>query len=113
MALETGKCYDSLPVIIVHKQDKESFNTSLKEDEPNYFLEPFSHRLSSMARETPCGERFFSRYKDIFDRWYAVTPDFVSSETPDILDIDKMNMKSVMDTDFSQGGIYTSEQVDS
>ena len=116
MALETGKCYDALPVRIMRKHDQVSINPSLEEGEPKHFLEPLSHRLSSMARETPCVERFFSRYKDIFDRWYAITPQFVSSESPDILDFEKISYKNLMeddDTDFSQGGIYTSEQVDS
>ena len=82
---------------------------------PSYFLEPVTHRISQTAQEIPCIPRFFSRYKDIFDRWFAIIPTFERTDPPEIINVQLLNRAinvAYDDTDFSQGGIYSNKDID-
>ena len=114
VAIETKTCYDALPIEIVWNP-KQAIRKQLP-THPSYFLEPVTHRISQKAQEIPCILRFFSRYKDIFDRWFAITLTFERTDPPEIVNVQMLNRAinvTYDDTDFSQGGIYSKEDIDS
>ena len=89
VTIKTKTCYDALPIEIV-TNPKQAMRKQLPTF-PSYFLEPVTHRISQTAQEIPGIPRFFSRYKDIFDRWFAITPTFERMDPPEIINVQMLN----------------------
>ena len=101
VAIETKTCYDALPIEIV-PNPKQAMRKQLPVN-PSYFLEPVTHRISQTAQEIPCIPRFFSRYKDIFDRWFTHS-DLQEDGSTEIINVQMLNRAinvTYDDTDFS------------
>ena len=83
---------------------------------PKFYIEPMTHRLTSVAKKVPCLSKFFARYKDIFGQWFAVTPHIATTELPGKLDLETIHRKVCFDTssdiDLSRGGVYDPDTVD-
>ena len=76
-AIWAQTCHDALPVEVA--QNNYTLTSFKQEDgeqviAPRYYIEPLTHRITSVAKKVPCLSQFFARYKDIFGRWFAVTP---------------------------------------
>ena len=117
VAQNTDKCYNALPVLTYSKRNVDR---SLTIGEPSLFMEPITHRISLTSHEIPCIDRFFSRYKDIFGRWFALTPTLQKvDEIPEKIEIRTLDQRIHLsmdeqdNLDFSHGGIYTNEEIDS
>ena len=117
-AIHADTCYDALPVEIA--QDNYTLTAFLQEDGqkelvPRHYIEPLTHRLS-VAKKVPCLSMFFTRYKDIFGQWFAVTPQIATTEPPGTLDLEKFREKVRFNTsseiDLSQGGVYDPDAID-
>ena len=83
---------------------------------PRYYIEPLTHRITSVAKKVPCLSQFFARYKDIFGQWFAVTPQLSITEPPGTLDFESLQKKAhfdhTYDMDLSRGGVYDPDAVD-
>ena len=118
-AIAADSCYDALPIQISNKTDILNYQQENGEEAvvPKYFLEPLTHRITLVAKMQPCISKFFARYKDIFNRWFAVTPKLDLTEAPENLDLSKLQQAknyefSMSKLDLSQGGIYDPADVD-
>ena len=118
-ALNAKKCYDALPVDVPDIGNIRSFQQDNGEmvEVPKNFLEPLTHRITTVAKEQPCITRFFARYKDLFGKWFAITPAIEPADSPDPLDISRVTQNPdyqfpFWDSDMSKGGIYEPEAID-
>ena len=112
-------CYDTLYVEIA--QNNYTLTSYTQEDgeevvAPRYYIEPLTHRITSVAKKVPCLSQFFARYKDIFGQWFAVTPQLSITEPPGTLDFESLQKKAhfdhAHDIDLSRGGVYDPDAVD-
>ena len=83
---------------------------------PKHYIEPLTHRLTSVAKKVPCLSKFFARYKDVFGQWFAITPHIATTEPPGKLDLKTLH-KTVRfdpstDIDLSKGGVYDPDAID-
>ena len=115
-AIRSQTCYDALPVEVV--QNNYTLTSFKQEDgeqviAPRYYIEPLTHRITSVAKKVPCLSQFFARYKDIFGRWFAVTHQISISDPPGTLDIESLQKKANFDQDIdlSRGGVYDPDAV--
>ena len=102
-------------------QDNYTLTAFVQEDgkqaiAPRHYIEPLTHRLTSVAKKVPCLSKFFARYKDIFGHWFAVMPHIATTEPPGTLDLETIHKKVRFDTssdiDLSQRGVYDPDAVD-
>ena len=118
-AIRAQTCYDALPVEIAHNNYTLTSYTQEDGEEvvaPRYYIEPLTHRITSVAKKVPCISQFFARYKDIFGQWFAVTPQLSITEPPAALDLESLQKKAHFDhendIDLSRGGVYDPDAVD-
>ena len=118
-AIQAQTCYDALPVEVA--QNNYTLTSFTQEDgeevvAPRYYIEPLTHRITSVAKKVPCLSQFFARYKDIFGQWFAVTPQLSITEPPGTLDLESLKRKVLFDPsndiDLSKGGVYDPDAVD-
>ena len=80
------------------------------------YIEPLTHRITSVAKKVPCLSQFLARYKDIFGQWFAVTPQLSITEPPGTLDLESLHKRAHFDhgndIDLSRGGVYNLDAVD-
>ena len=118
-ALSAKHCYDALPIDMPDVSDIRSYQQDNGEvvEVPKYYLEPLTHRITTVAKEQPCIKRFFARYKDVFGKWFAITPTIEPADSPDPLDVTQISHNPdyqfpFWDADLSKGGIYEPEAID-
>ena len=118
-AIRADTCYDALPVGMTSSNDTLTFFVQEDGKEalvPKYYIEPLTHRLTSVAKKVPCLSKFFARYKDIFGQWFAVTPHIATTEPPGKLDLETLHKKvrfdPSTDINLSKGGVYYPDAVD-
>ena len=118
-AIQADTCYDALPVEIAKENDTLTFYVQADGQSavvPKFYIEPLTHRLTSVAKKVPCLSKFFVRYQDIFGQWFAVTPNIATTKPPGKLDLQTLRKKVSFDTsheaDLSQGGVYDPDAVD-
>ena len=117
-ALEKKHCYDALPVV-AYDQLNSSMGVEVTQfkqlnGDSEYYLEPLTHRLTKVAARIPCTQSFYARYKDVLDRWFAVTPSMEAVDSPSDIVITPSNRydNEYGESDFGPGkGIYTTEQI--
>ena len=118
-AIQAQTCYDALPVEVA--QNNYTLTSFTQEDgeevvAPRFYIEPLTHRITSVAKKVPCLSQFFARYKDIFGQWFAVTPQLSITEPPGTLDLESLKRKVLFDPandiDLSKGGVYDPDAVD-
>ena len=70
--------------------------------------------MTSVAKRVPCLSQFFARYKDIFGRWFVVTPQITITDPPGTLDFESLQKKARFDQDInlSRGGVYNPNAID-
>ena len=118
-AIRADTCYDALPVEIAKENHTLTFFVQVDDQEalmPKFYIEPLTHRLTSVAKKVPCLSKFFARYKDIFGQWFAVTPHIATIEPPGELDLETIHKKvscdPSSDIDLSREGVYDPGAVD-
>ena len=118
-AINAKQCYDALPIDMPDVSNLHSYQQDNGEtvEVPKYFLEPLTHRITTVAKEQPCITRFFARYKDIFGKWFAITPTIEPADSPDPLEVSQITQNPdyqfpFWDKDMSKGGIYEPEAID-
>ena len=83
---------------------------------PKFYLEPLTHRLTSVAKKEPCISKFFARYQDIFGQWFAITPSVATTDPPGKLDLETLRKRvlfsDALNVDLSRGGVYDPDAVD-
>ena len=113
VAQPVTECFNALPVEFAHRVKGANYTRPSK---PEWYLEPLTHRLSKVATNIKCTPSFFHRYQDVLGRWIAQTPDYKMVANPQEIVVNSRRNKTRVDTetppDFSQGGIYTSEDMD-
>ena len=112
-------CYDALPVELA--QNNFTLTSFTQEDgkeviAPRYYIEPLTHRITSVAKKVPCVLQFFAGYKDIFGQWFAVTRQLSITEPHCTLDLESLQKKVKFDhnndIDLGRGGVNDHEAVD-
>ena len=118
-AIRADTCYDALPVEIAN--ENATLTSYYQVDGqaavvPKFYLEPLTHRLTSVAKKEPCISKFFARYQDIFGQWFAVTPSIATTDPPGKLDLETLRKKvlfsDALNVDLSRGGVYDPDAVD-
>ena len=118
-AIRADTCYNALPFEIAKENDTLTFYVQADGQSaivPKFYIEPLTHRLTSVAKKVPYLSKFFARYQDIFGQWFAVTPNIATTEPPGKLDLETLRKKVSFDTssdvDLSRGGVYDPDAVD-
>ena len=118
-AIRADTCYDALPVEIAKENNTLTFYVQADGQAaivPKFYIEPLTHRLTSVAKKVPCLSKFFARYQDIFGQWFTVTPNIATTEPPGKLDFEtlrkKVSFSATSDVDLSRGGVYDPDAVD-
>ena len=118
-AIRADTCYDALPVEIANENDTLTSYYQIDGKSavvPKHYLEPLTHRLTSVAKKTPCISKFFARYQDVFGQWFAVTPALATTDAPETLDLDiirkRVLFSDALNVDLSRGGVYDPDAVD-
>ena len=68
-AIPADTCYDALPVEIASENDTLTSYYQVGGQAtvvPKFYIEPLTHRLTSVAKKEPCISKFFAGYQDIF-----------------------------------------------
>ena len=104
MGMDSDRCYDSLPVRPLPKDQRrlEHYEEEMRKDllEKNlaaesdfvpldqleWFLEPHTHRLSTIANEVPCAPVFAPYFKNQVGDWILVSPALRQAAPPRLLD---------------------------
>ena len=117
VAIRAQTCYDALPVEVA--QNNYTLTSFKQEDgeqviAPRFYIETLTHRITSVAKKVPCPSQFFARYKDIFGRWFAVTPQISITNPPGTLDFESLQKKANFDQDIdlSRGEVYDPDAID-
>ena len=116
-AINLDHCYDALPVIAYDMKNWEKARRTpqFEKTEQRWYIEPLTHRLTRVATRVPCTKRFYARYRDVLDRWFAVTPTLRAVDDPEDIIVkpsDRFN-HDYKDSNFGPGkGIYDSDQID-
>ena len=134
VAINKDRCYDALPVRL-SKQDEERYylehqtrpspspsswttpaNHTLNQVETEFFLEPHSHLLITVASPMPCTPEFAPVYKNAYGHHIVVSPSLRRVPEPRAIyqfdqDQEQPLVGQASDYDFHQGGIYTPESV--
>ena len=96
-AIQAQTCYVALLVEVA--QNNYTLTSFKREDgeqviAPRYYIEPLTHQITSVAKKVPCLSQFFARYKDIFGRWFAVTPQISITDPPGTLDFESLQKRA-------------------
>ena len=142
-AINARHCYDKLPVVVLDKPNNSTnFNFSVIDrspgssklhfedfakdhnsnpkylKQPEYFIEPLTHKITRFATIKPCTEGLFGGFVDIFGRWFQVTPNLYSMEREpqtikltDLARIDYVQHVSPIERSSRGRGIYTDESL--
>ena len=118
-AIRAETCYDALPVEIANENTTMTSYYQVDGQAavvPKFYLEPLTHRLTSVAKKEPCISKFFARYQDIFGQWFAITPSIATTDPPGKLDLETLRKKvlfsDALNVDLSRGGVYDPDAVD-
>lgn len=122
-AMESEFCYDALPVepkvLVDGKQEVLRMPASeVSKDnstEPRWFLEPLTHRLTTIGIRRPCFEEFVGKFKNSRGEWIRVTPALEHALAPaDAVSLRSIHLQRNYSMsfsenlhDYSKGGIYS------
>ncbi len=111
-------CYSALPVRLAsYDSYKYRSDRGRENDTFTFFIEPVSHRLTTVANEEPCVPMMPALYKNIRDQYIAVTPGLRLARAPDkrpsnfssaTLALTTLNVTDMV-LGLPEGGIYNSE----
>ena len=77
-----------------------------------YFLEPVSRLLKRYGNPVPCSHLMPSKFLTTQGQWIAATPQLMVTSTPEeMTDIPKGGDFNLTHTDMTEGGLYTTQQV--
>ena len=77
-----------------------------------YFLEPVSRLLKRYGNPVPCSHLMPSKFLTNQGQWIAATPQLMVTSTPEeMTDIPKGGDFNLTHTDMTEGGLYTTQQV--
>ncbi len=106
MGLDMDQCYEGLPV--------------KRLQEPGYtdpfpgvqlFMAPLTRRLTRRGIPTPCAKPFMPKYRNIAGSWTQATPKLHDCPPPESLETVILQMSSYQQTDFSTGGLYSTDEL--
>jgi len=128
-ARDTDACYDSLPIQLSiqdqpalaeferKRRREEADLLDLEEEERRepeeveFFLEPNSHLITSLAAKLPCLPQFAPYYQNKQGQWVAMGPALRLAATPEYLAREKPHLLHQTgqeeEPDFYYGGIYS------
>ena len=128
LARDLPACYDALPVNLlqqdreealqVEKERRERFNvTSTAVDyvpleDLQFFIEPITRRLVTLAQEVPCSRYLPATYRNINGNWMAATPELMAAAAPTTLTRSSSfpgRYNATRHGTFEDGGIYSME----
>ena len=107
-AIFLPKCYSALPVQVVQGAVSKTGNAGSRKQ---LFLEPLTHRLTTIGIEMPCSTVFKPKYRSLSGSWVETTPEIHSAAAPK-LPHEMVRLASIYKDrpDFSRGGgLYSPE----
>ena len=102
------RCYDALPIRF---SDEDIANASANMPlSGTFFIEPLTHRLTTVATEIPCSTQFPAKYETTERMWIKAAPAIHDTPRPDTPP-EFLHRLPKFDTeaDFSKGGPFTQE----
>ena len=107
-ARESETCYLSLPI---------NYDGLESADHPpgtEFFLEPFTRRISTEGVPIRCSDQLHIKYATQSGHWIMVTPKILDAKAPyHPGESDTMITKFDREIDWSEGGVYTTEELKS
>jgi len=121
MARESEECYASLPVTLTpHDERKALAVERARLNNPNFttefYLEPYTHVLTTIGISVPCSAKFRSHYRNRYGDWVAATPAIMRAAAPrmpdPILPVGR-NLYRIGEyqPDFGDAGLYSAQQL--
>ena len=117
-ALSLKQCFTNLPVVIAVKNNQETKEASMNDDEiPKNqirYLEPITRRLFSTGAPIPCSDTFVPKYLTVRNNWIEQSPVIRLAGRPDHNTIYANNhtfSNIVGNIDFSKGGIISEDEM--
>ena len=87
---------------------------SVENDDTPYYLTPVSRVLTTNATEIDCSTIMSSKFKYSQDQWIQIVPEIQPTASPNIIPIrEYSNLTFKRISNFSSGGLYTQEQIES
>lgn len=131
VARESKECYSSLPVSLslvdlqryrlartmkITQDGVEQTTSTPSAQAQDFFVEPYTHRLTTMGGDITCLDTFPALYKTLTGKWIQATPEIRLTATPLILGgtDEYAKIKKNGPPDFSEvdGGIYPAAMVE-
>ena len=125
-----GRCYESLPVTLSHKDQAALFDfydeeRKKKAQEPGvnleqnsthlqFFLEPKTRQLTTFGIERPCIEEFAPQYQSNQGYWWRITDQARPTREPETVETrvgQNYTVSKPEEVDVEKGGIYTKEKL--
>ena len=104
-AREVPQCYLQLPIYYGQADPK------LHEQRTDFFLEPFSRRITTDSVQVPCNDKLHSKYSTRSGNWIMATPKILDAKPPEPTVHKGTRTQFSRDSDWSQGGVYTTEEL--
>ena len=101
-------CYNGIPVRPLQNNDPLNNNAT------SLFMEPLTHRLSGQGIPIPCSQGYVAKYQNAFGSWTMVTPSILPATPPGDPFEGQLNAVERIfkdRLDWSEGGIYTEEEL--
>ncbi len=118
VARDAEQCYSALPVDLFHEdktfyyQQRGIHNAS--SDQDHFFIEPHTHRLTTVGIRAPCVSPFAPLYRAQAGHWLRVNPSISLASTPrQLMDaaLEGRGIKAAHTFDWEKGGIYPISEV--
>ena len=104
-ARETPSCYMQIPVVY------EGANKQLHGNKKEFYLEPFSRKLVADSIPIQCNDKLHSKYMTRLGKWIMTTPKILDAKPPEPSTSEQARSLFDRETDWSQGGVYTTEEL--
>ena len=126
IAIDTDKCYDAMPVKLyaadrtvmdaMEMQRRKAVGAEGTDYVPpqqmQYYMEPITRRLTTVAKEVPCTQYLPAVYENKKGNWMQTTPILMNAQTPEILgkdEVERIHFNRTQHGIFEEGGIYSLE----
>ena len=103
----TSHCFDALPVYEITSNYSISTNTL-------WYLEPITHKLTTIAVQIPCSKHFMPKYQTLSKSWLMMTPAIMKATPPKSIKYDLQDYRSpsFKTIDFTSRGLYSKADID-
>lgn len=113
-AIGLPTCFQALPVEIVQisQEDQAAVIEAQDSQKTQLFMEPLTHKITTRGVSVPCTDKFLPKYQNAHGQWIMAAPAIHRTSIPkDPITSKQVDFQLHTDIDWSQGGIYTKEEL--